>query len=170
MSYGAYMSDNPYTLKQMVSILAPAGDSKAAPRLARQLRHWTALDLLAPIGGKQTGTGVSRRYGLDEVRKAAILVELSNYRVPSPVLEDSFADASEKWPRLVQWREAVEGRKAILLYISYDDDQVTYQFAPAKSAMLLLGPKRGLPKHDPTFDAASAIVVNLTKLFSRLRT
>ncbi len=103
------MSETTYTLKQMVSILAPAGDLDVAPRLARQLRHWTALDILAPIGGKRTGTGVSRRYSMDEVRKAAILVELSNYRVPSPVLEDTFAEASEAGRVRGNWRDAVEG-------------------------------------------------------------
>ena len=140
-----------------------------APRLARQLRHWTALDLLATIGGKRTGTGVSRRYSLDEVRKAAILVELSNYRAPSPVLEETFAEASEAWPGSGNWRDAVKGRKPIFLYLSYGEHSVIYQFASPKSVSLLLDPKPGFPKRDPRFDSASAIVVNLTKVFARLR-
>lgn len=167
MSYRVHMSETTYTLKQMVSILAPAGDLDAAPRLARQLRHWTALDILAPIGGKRTGTGVSRRYSMDEVRKAAILVELSNYRVPSPVLEDLFADASERWPDYAEWENAIDGRKSVYLYISYNDDMVTYQINSKKSWML--EPKRTRSKSDPKFNSASAIVVNLTKVFARLR-
>jgi hypothetical protein len=164
------MTETVYTLKQIVAILAPAGDAEAAPRLARQLRHWTARDILVPMDGKRTGTGVSRRYGLDEVRKAAILVELSNFRVPSPVLEMSFADAAERWPGSKAWLDAIEGRKAVYLFISYNDDIVTYQIDPNRSWMLNLETEPRHTKRNPTLDQASAIVVNLTKVFARLRT
>lgn len=49
--------------------------------------HWANADLLTPIGEKHTGTRVSRKYDLDEVRKAAILRELSRFGLTVTVLD-----------------------------------------------------------------------------------
>src|ERR671931_556707 len=71
------MGGEAYTLKQLVSLLPGSDDPAEAERIARQLRHWTAMDLLTPTGEKHTGTGVSRRYSEHEARKAAILLQMA---------------------------------------------------------------------------------------------
>jgi hypothetical protein len=162
------MAGETYTLKEMVAALAPLNaDDNSAP-LARQLRHWTNSGLLSPVGKRHTGTGTSRRYTPDEVRKAAILVELAHYRVPTTVLQDSFELFSEDWPKRPQWHQAITGTHQIFLYVTYNRDQVTYQLVPHDFRRIVLLPKdwRG---DDPAHDSASAIVVNVTRVFSRLK-
>ncbi|HWI25466.1 MAG TPA: hypothetical protein VN668_00760 [Stellaceae bacterium] len=168
MSYLDRMSEPAYTLKQVVSLLAPANDPGAPARIARQVRHWTARDLLAPLGGKRTGTGVSRRYTADEIRKAAILLELSQYRIPAPVLEDSFDVASHDWPNRSDWDDAVAGRKSIFLYMTYSRHITAYQLAPADAVITMLEPAPE-KKREPMFEIFSAIVINLTRLFATLK-
>ena len=162
------MPDTSYTLKQLVSIIAPPGDRETARRIARQVRHWTALDLLSPLSDKHTGTGVSRRYSADEVRKAAILVEFARYRIPAPVLEDTFPTAAEDWPARKAWRDAIAGTRPIFLHMAYNGDVTIYQFTDADAVTRALTPKNGA-KIDPVFDVVSAIVINVTRLFARLK-
>lgn len=50
----------------------------ALAKMMRQVRHWTALDLLHAAGPKATGTGVSRANDEDELYKAVILEELAH--------------------------------------------------------------------------------------------
>lgn len=167
MSYWECMGAPTYTLKQVVSILAPAHEPEAPGRIARQVRHWTARDLLAPVGGKRTGTGVSRRYAADEVRKAAILLELSRYRIPAPVLEESFETAAERWPSRPAWRDAIAGPKPIFLYMTYSEHITAYQLVPADAVITMLLPAPGVERQ-PEFEVCSAIVINVTRLFAKL--
>ena len=155
-----------YTLKQLVSTVAPAADREALSRVARQVRHWTALDLLTTLTAKNTGTGVSRRYSADEVRKAAILVELSHYRIPAPVLEDGFETFTEQWRGRKPWQDAISGTKAVYFCLAYNEHIVTFQLMPAGGVISILQPKTRL---DPEFDLVSAVVINLTGLFARLK-
>src|SRR4051794_37184763 len=77
MSYNQLMALDTYTLKEVAAVLCASGDPAEVERIARQVRHWTVADLLHPTGKKHTGTGRSRRYTADEIRKASILLELS---------------------------------------------------------------------------------------------
>jgi hypothetical protein len=157
-----------YTLNQLVSRLSVGGGKEEAARLARQLRHWTSSDLISPLGEKHTGTGVSRRYTADEVRKAAILVELSRYRIPAPVLEESFSEAAENWVKERGWRDAISGARPILLFMSQSEDLIAYQLVARGAIATMLDPVHD-PKRDPMFEIFSAVVINLTRLFARLR-
>jgi len=168
------MDDPTYTLKQVVSILSSRADTDPpAHRIARSIRHWTALDLLVPIAGKETGTGVSRRYTADEVRKAAILVELSRYRIPAPVLEETFPGVSEDWPERPAWRDAIAGRNPIFLFMTYSEALTAYQLIPADAVVTMLQPASDRPPepqpdHMPKIEIYSAIVINVTRLFASL--
>jgi hypothetical protein len=164
----AAMAQGEYTLKELVSIVMPPSDSDAVARVARQVRHWTALDLLKPLTSKHTGTGVSRRYSADEVRKAALLVELSHYRIPAPVLEDGFETFAPDWPKGEAWRAAVAGNTAVFFYMAYNEHLTTFRLVPADAVITVLQPVPN-PRREPAFDMVSAIVVNLTRLFGRLR-
>lgn len=162
------MATDAYTLKQLVETIAPAADADETLRTIRQVRHWTASDLLEPIEGKSTGTGISRRYSADEVRKAAILHELAHYRVPVPVLEDSFPQAMVNYLPSSEWRAAVTGTRQVMLQLAYSAGSVQVQMiADPKTPNMLTA--RRLSQADPMMAPASAIVINLTRLFGRLR-
>ncbi len=162
------MDQRSYTLKELVEIITPGADAATRSRIARQIRHWTATDLLAPIDGKNTGTGVSRRYDADEVRKAAILAELANYRVPTTLLDPGFADFSDTWPENPHWAKAISGRRAIYLQFAFSDDNLSVQIAPRDATATILDPKPGLDTSRER-SPVSAIVINLTRLFAQLR-
>ena len=65
---------------------ATSSDAERA-RLVEQLRYWTRLDLLAPSGPKHGGSGRWRTYPGSAIYIAAVLQELSRYRVSVPVME-----------------------------------------------------------------------------------
>lgn len=159
------MATTTYTLKQVASVLVPSGKPDEVRRVARQLRHWTALDLLKPVGTKRTGTGTSRRYVAQEVRKAALFLELSLYRIPAPVIEGSYDDSIHDWAEDRLWALAISGEKTVYFYVAYNENLITSQIALADSARTILQAK----PDDPNFDFSSAIVINLTKLFGKLR-
>ena len=69
-----------YTLKEAVSILHRSGGEEEATRITRHIRHWTSLDLLVPVGDKHMGTGRSREYPVEEIYRAAVLLELAKWR------------------------------------------------------------------------------------------
>jgi len=161
------MSKLAFTLKELVAAIAPSSDAETEGRIARQVRHWTAMDLLTPIDGKNTGTGVSRKYDIDEIRKAAILLEYGRYRVPIPVLHESFSDFSEHWTDAPAWTEAISGRHSVYLYTAYSENFIFCQIARRDAVISLLDPKPGTGVH-PELQPISAIVINLTRLFARL--
>jgi hypothetical protein len=120
-----------------------------------------------PEGGKDTGTGTSRRYGANEVRKAAMLVELAHFRIPAPVLELTFED-TERWTTAHEWQMAVRGDEVIFLNLAYtdgDEGTILSQVIVASSERNLLV----ATARDPAFNFASAVVINLTKLFAKVR-
>jgi DNA-binding transcriptional MerR regulator len=52
-------------------------EAEAVQPLFERIRHWTREGLLTPAGEKNPGTGRSRRYGDDAVRKARVLNSLT---------------------------------------------------------------------------------------------
>lgn len=163
-----------YSVRELVDHLAPEGDEEEKLRLLRQVRHWTNADLLTPLGEKNTGTGVSRKYGPDEVRKAAILRELSRFGLTVTKLEgmgdylDYLAEGSE-------WRDAITDKRAIYLEMLWEPGDGTHAWRIAKADDLLdmLRPdwkpphrrkKRAGGPPDPQF--TSALVLSLNRIFA----
>ena len=56
-------------------------------RMVEQLRYWTRLNLLEPAGPKHGGSGRWRTYPGSAVYVAAVLNEISRFRVSVPVME-----------------------------------------------------------------------------------
>lgn len=162
------MASDALTLKQLVETIAPSADAEEAGRIMRQVRHWTQRELLRPVGGKSTGTGVSRRYDPDEVRKAAILLELSHYRVPVPVLEDAFPLAMQHNVGGPAWRAAIAGKRPVMLQIAFNEGMVQAQIVSERGQANMLT-ARATTTDDPMLTPASAIVLNLSRLFGRLK-
>lgn len=113
------MGDETYSVKGVAERIAYKGDADEIRKIIRQLRHWTNADLLTPLGEKHTGTGVSRQYDADEVRKAAILLELSRYGVTVEMLE-----GFDEWTSLLRgtdrWKKAAEGKGEYFLQMAWE--------------------------------------------------
>ena len=165
------MAERTYTLKEAVWALWWTGDRDDPPRLARQVRHWTNLGLLSPVGKRHTGTGIRRQYSANEVRKAAILVELENYRVPMPILERGFATFSEEWIQSPDWSRAVTRAAPVFLHVTHArlvGGQGIAGFELTSNAVpVMLAPPKGM-RDEPALPA-SAIVVNVTRVFARMK-
>lgn len=178
MSYKTHMGSKLYSVKDVAALIS-RGPSDQPHKLIRQVRHWTASDVLAPVGSKDTGTGVSRMYDADGVRCAAILLELSRYGIPVTQLE-----GFDEWTELLsgsdQWAAAVSGAQDVFLSMSWEveaDGCNTWQIGvgePKWNALRRdLKPSRvKLHKGDevaiPPLDLTSSIVINVTKIFARL--
>lgn len=167
MSYVYDMSAASYTLKDIALLLSPAGDAETVEKLARQIRHWTSLDLLQPLGKKHTGTGVSRRYDHYELLKAAILSELSRYRVPVTVLDDSFVTMIDEYATSSDWAAAIKGDVPVFLMFGFCDSAVRTQLFTEASKHPMLAPRS--PNAPPGGEIISAITINLSALFKRLK-
>lgn len=165
-----------YSVRELVDKLAPEGDEDEKLRLIRQVRHWTNADLLTPQGKKHTGTGVSRKYGADEVRKAAILRELARFGMTVTQLEGTgeYLDMLTKDP---SWRDAVTNKRPVYLelFTTPDDEDQTWRFArdepdlrpihpDAKPSRLKVG---NTTTQGPSY--TSALVLSLNRIFARLK-
>ena len=154
-----------YTLKEVVGILCRSKDPDEAAKIMRQVRHWTVSDLLPPSGRKHTGTGTSREYTAHEIRMAAILLELARYKVPVTVLE-GFDEMVGNYSDGPEWRVAVEGKRPIFLQFAFPDDRSYWLIHDGSPKHDFLASPRPVQSGFP--DAASAIIVNLTKVFRGL--
>jgi hypothetical protein len=71
-----------YTVGEMAARIARTSRPDEIATIIRQLRNWTGLGLLTPIGEKHEGTGRHRLYDHAELMKAALLEVLArNFRV-----------------------------------------------------------------------------------------
>ncbi len=167
MSYGELMPPDTFTLKEVAAILCPSGDAPEVERIARQVRHWTVADLLRPTGKKHTGTGTSRRYSVDEVRKAAILTELARYRVPITAL-GSFTAMAESYATSREWRKAVEDREPVFLQLAFSKGANSWQIFVGQPVGNFIAPTAA-QRNRAGEGFVSAVIVNLSALFRRLR-
>ncbi len=164
-----YLVDTPlqpriYTLKEAVTILHRSGGAEEANRITRHIRHWTSLDLLIPEGDKHTGTGRAREYRVEEIYRAAALLELAKWRVPVTVLADTFRQFTADFEK--EWILAVDGKKDIYVTMTWSDGLTVWNIAAGKPELFML--------KDPAADSglagpASAIVINLTSVLRGLR-
>ncbi len=76
-----------FTLSELAPLLCPKGDDREVYQTARRIQNWVTARLLRPIGGAHSGRGVHRHYDRHELGKAAVLLELHRYHMPTKVLE-----------------------------------------------------------------------------------
>ena len=153
-----------YTLKEAVSILHRSGGEEEASRITRHIRHWTSLDLLIPEGDKHTGTGRSREYAVEEIYRAAALLELAKWRVPVTVLADTFRDFTVKFEK--EWLLAVQGTAAVFVTMTWSEGLTVWNIAVGEPELFMLDDPA--PKSE-LCGSASAIVINLTLVLRGLR-
>ncbi len=80
-------SSTTHTLAEMGPLLCPDGDERAVYQTARRIQNWVTARLLRPVGGAHSGRGVHRHFDRHELGKAAVLLELHRYHMPTKVLE-----------------------------------------------------------------------------------
>ena len=158
------MQPRTYTVKEAVTILHRSGGAEEVSRITRHIRHWTSLDLLVPVGDKHTGTGRSREYPVEEIYRAAALLELAKWRVPVTVLADTFRKFTADFEE--QWLLAVQGTEAVYVTMTWSEGLTVWNIAVGEPELFMLddpAPKSGLG------EPASAIVINLTLALRGLR-
>lgn len=178
MSYTGRMDKNLYSVKDVAALIS-RGPSDDLHKLIRQIRHWTASDVLAPVGGKDTGTGVSRMYDANGIRCAAILQEVSRYGIPLDRL-----GGLREWSEMLfdsdGWETAISGEIDVFLSMSWEAEgggsvkQIGIGEPKWDALRKDLSPTKGKLIDDgeffiPPMDLTSSIVINLTKIFARLK-
>ncbi len=91
-------SSTTHTLSELAPLLCPEGDERAVYKTARRIQNWVSARLLRPVGGAHSGRGVHRHFDRHELGKAAVMLELHRYQMPTKVLElvaGLFDDARE---------------------------------------------------------------------------
>jgi hypothetical protein len=165
------MIEETFTLKHLAKAVYPAGSDREQDQFMRQVRHWTACDLLRPVGGKNTGTGVSRRYTASDIRRAAILAELHRYRVPVPVVEN-FAEAMDTYEFGrgfdVMWKSAIAGDRPVFLQLAWTEGFTSWGIDFDEPNSLMVAPEGKSRDPGDPFHITSAIVINLTSVFARI--
>jgi len=169
------MSSEEYTLRQVAEIITGTTDPAVISRVSRQVRHWTAEDIVPTLGGKHGGSGVHRRYDANAVRRAAITLELVRYGITITSLEpfDEYLDDIADHPK---WEKAVSGGENVFLSYSIEcveDGNTPIGLGTRDEAdpLRLVEAQteedygRGLIE---VKNYASTLVINLTKLFARL--
>jgi len=164
-----------YSVRELVDKLAPEEDEEEKLRLLRQVRHWTNADLLTPIGEKHTGTGVSRKYGPDEVRKAAILRELSRFGLTVTML-DGMGEALDYHAKQSEWRDAISGKDAIFLEMLWAPDGAHVWNLVRQASLLKMMHPDWKPHHSKksalpmiNLDFTRAAVLSLNRIFAHLQ-
>lgn len=162
------------SVKHFSRLLVPDEDEAALAKMMRQVRHWTALDLLRTAGPKATGTGVSRVYDEDELYKAVILEELVRLGVPAAFMEDSgCGEWLENNKKQKHWQTAKTGKKDIFLHIASNADEgsmLTLSDDPARLMSFLAHAEQDeFTKSKPLVQFfSSLIIVNVSALFSKV--
>jgi len=170
------MAESQYTLKQVVAAIAPHAEPAEREKTARQVRHWTLLGLLVPLGAKHTGTGTSRRYGPLEIVKAAILRELSRYGVGVTHLGEDFSGWITDLARREEWAIAEAGERPVFLVMYWSEDgSSVFQIVADQPDLRFLDPRWPGVDHPPgsvwhgvDFGFKSALVLSLTKIMNGL--
>ena len=185
MSYPNHMKAAPdsrtYTVKDVASLISPLHPNAAVEQLIRQVRHWTVCNLLTTIGAKKPGTGRSRVYDAHQVRKAAVLVELTRYGIQVGEL-DTFGEWADMLAGHDHWQAAVEGKHDVYLQMAFNaDGGGSWSInggAPDLFALKTNSPLKrpvkvrlldGGTLDVPIQDFSTALVFNITKIFKRLR-
>jgi hypothetical protein len=160
------MPERLYELKEVVAILARSATPDEVNRILRHVRHWTSMDLLTPAGDKYTGTGNSRKYTAEEIRKAAVFEELSRWKVPMTLVADSFDTVLEEYQAM--WILAAKDTKPVFLVMSWNASFNGWKMTTDEPGLQMIqdSPGRKAKSKNETIDIpSSAIVINLSRLF-----
>lgn len=171
------MMSQTYTVREVAQIIADHDDEATIDRLSRQIRHWTTENIVPTIGRKHGGTGVHRRYDDYGVRRAAVTAEFVKYGITISSLEDfgMYLDAIEP---MEDWQTAVVGNESIFLTHSiasdFDGMSLHNQIGSKKkrNPLQIIEAMDNKDFGDGSIDVsanASVVVINLTKLFRRLK-
>ncbi len=170
-------SSTTHTLAEMGPLLCPDGDERAVYQTARRIQNWVTARLLQPMGGAYSGRGVHRHFDRHELGKAAVLLELHRYQMPTKVLElvaglfDDARELSEDF-EVKQVRGPSSGQKcqqrslANLLQGAWRGRKpiyLTLHLAPDGEIRADFGPNLRLPK-----GSRSVVVVDLAEILSTL--
>jgi hypothetical protein len=178
------MKGKTYTVREIAAIISGSDNSEVIERMVRRVRYWTNEGALKPIGGKRhTGSGNHREYDADEVRKAAIAAELSRYGISLGKIIP-FDVYLEDIKRGELWKRAVEGTDNI--YIVHSEEfgeeggdmtgfcsELESRKDSVVSPMHVVSSRGRMVPDNPTSldydDYPSSLVINITKLFAKLR-
>ncbi len=116
-----------------------------------------------PVGDKHTGTGRSREYPVEEVYRAAVLLELAKWRVPVTVLADTFRAFTVNFEH--EWLLAVDGSAAVYVTMTWREGLTAWVIAIDEPELFMLDD----PMESGNGAPASAIVINLTQVLHGLR-
>jgi DNA-binding transcriptional MerR regulator len=161
------------TVKDIAEKIAYVKTHGGVSKVIRQLRHWTAKDLLKPIGGKSTGTGNSRLYNEYAFVIAAILFETSRYGLPLDLLKHLVHWVEENHEGDGTWGLAMMPEKPMaFLQIAWEVDPKSGTSSDPKfyvfdDTELLWGDHKEF-NIDSLKAHTSSIVINLSKLFDRI--
>ena len=175
MSIVCVMVGQTYTLREVAALVSKSSDPNVIERLARQIRHWTAEDLIETIGEKHGGTGVHRRYDAKGVRRAAIIEELVRYGITIAAL-DTFGEYLEINEGKEDWESAIVGEKIVFLSYakSTEEGGLSIMQVGTRNFYDPLSLLEAVKNEDygagvlDVQEFASILVINLTKIFSRL--
>lgn len=165
------MEGRRYTLKEVSEILSLSFADQSEEQCSRKIRHWTLADLLEPYGSKHTGTGKSREYLVEEIRKAALLMELSRWRLPIPFLTDSFGVMLDSYEDGEEWQTALDGSENVFLSLSWNEDLVNWQMSVGEPSLTLVTNTTHSVSLSDSYEMqlpSSAIVLNVTRIFQSL--
>lgn len=161
-----------YSVRELVDLVAADDDEAGKLRLLRQVRHWTNEDLLTPIGQKHTGTGNARKYGADEVRKAAILRELASFGIPVATYE-GMGESLDFHARRAEWKDAITGKDSIFLEMLWAPSGMHVWNIVRHNALLSMMDPNWKPRKvkgiTPDMSFTRAIVLSLNRIFERLK-
>ena len=156
------MKNTTYTVREVAAIISGSNDPKVIDRVVRQIRYWTTEGILKPVGDKHTGSGRSREYNSNEVKKSAVIAELIRHGI--------------SLSKLYSFEEYLE---ELLSDLHLEDKENFYlvhaeEFGETGADMSIIGsddrnPLRILDRWDSDFmNYPTCIIINLTKLFVRL--
>ena len=155
------------TAKEIARRIAPSPEPAIIQHVLRQVRHWTASSLLEMAGPIHVGQGRARAYEGQAVYTAAILLAFATYDVPVAVLSlvshylHSLRASPKTMPAMVQ---AIEGQKDVYLWFNHEGVTESGDVLEARASLFYanqLEAALGAEDH--------AIVVNLTKIFAKVR-
>ena len=162
MSHGRNMD----TVKQLAARLRPLRDDPDRARLVRRIRHWTLVGLLPTDGDLHVGEGRHRRYQPDTAFTVALLEELARHDLGVGSLKAvMFALAAYRALRTRDDRdpigEAMRGERSVAAWFSVSEAPDGWGIG----VQMMVDP----PGLDLPDSVTSALVVNLTKVFSRVQ-
>ena len=187
--------DKTLSVSELATIAADPELNDDFDLILRQLRYWTSIGLIEPVGGTFTGKGKHRRYDAETAYRAALLVRFAALGLSTPALKalnECFDRISERGGiqifeieakltpaqkikyRRQEWRWQVEhGLPSFLAFRFIQNpsgdavEKTNFWFGVWNDQYKEVSGSEGLPSHFAAY-GAPAIYINLTDLFRRV--